>query len=65
MVGGSGEGGGMNLRQLPGPERTNLRSLSSVLAVYLPLSMDGQRGEEETWIVVVGSAAPCQGLAMI
>lgn len=57
MVGGSGEGGAMDLRQLPGSEHTNLRSLSAVLAVYLSLSMDGQRGEEETWIVVVGSAA--------
>lgn len=57
--------GGMGLRQLPEYERTNLHSLTTVLAAFLPLSMDCCRGEGEAWIVVVGSAAPSRDLVMI
>lgn len=48
-------------------EQTNLRSLTTGFGVCLPLSlsMDGQRREEETGIVVVRTAAPYESPAMI
>lgn len=57
--------GGMGLRQLPGSEQTNLRSLTTVLAAFLPLSMGCWGGEEEAWIVPVCFAAPSRDLVMI
>lgn len=57
--------GGMGLRQLPGSEQTNLRSLTTVLAAFLPLSMGCWRGEEEAWIVPVCFAAHSRDLVMI
>ncbi len=60
-------GGGLGGRACAGWiwEQTNLRSLTTVLSVCLPHSMDGWRGEEEIGIVVVRTPAPFQSLAMI
>lgn len=58
-------GGGDGLALSRVWEQTNLHPLTADLAACLPLSMDGWRGVEETWIVVAWTAAPHQGLAMI